>query len=100
MFARTKIALAAALILGAACPALANDSGENHMDEGRAVMSGSTAPTNAGSAYGYAGKTLRHGRGSYALAPLSSPSADPIPAGPKGAQTSFERNWFDYQNHE
>jgi len=52
MFTRTKIALAAALILGAACPALANDSGENHQDEDRVVASGSAAK--AGGAYGYA----------------------------------------------
>jgi hypothetical protein len=51
MFARTKVALATALILGAACPALAGDSGENHQDEDR-VVSSSTAK--AGGAYGYA----------------------------------------------
>jgi hypothetical protein len=51
MFTRTKIALATALILGAACPALAGDSGENHQDEDRVAASGSTAK--AGGAYGY-----------------------------------------------
>jgi hypothetical protein len=51
MFTRTKIALATALILGAACPALAGDSGENHQDEDR-VVSSSTAK--AGGAFGYA----------------------------------------------
>jgi hypothetical protein len=98
MSTRTKIALAAALILGTASAALAADSGENHQDEDRAIVSSSTSPANAGGAYGYAGKALRHGRESYALAPLrSSPNADP---GPRGASTSFEKNWFDYQNHE
>jgi hypothetical protein len=35
MFTSTKIALATALILGAASTALANDSGENHQDAAR-----------------------------------------------------------------
>jgi hypothetical protein len=55
MFTTTKIALAAALIFGAASAALANDSGENHQDEDRVVVSGSMARVNhAGGAYGYA----------------------------------------------
>jgi hypothetical protein len=92
MTTRTKIALATALILGTASAALAADSGENHQDEGRAVISSTTSPANAGRAYGYAGKALRGGRGSYALAPLRS--------GPNGGQTSFENNWFNYQDQE
>jgi hypothetical protein len=58
MFTRTKIALAAALILGAACPALAGDSGENHQDEDRVVASGNTAK--AGGAYGYVAPMHKH----------------------------------------
>jgi hypothetical protein len=54
MFISTKIALATALILGAAYPVLANDSGENHQDEDRVVVSSSGARANAGGAYGYA----------------------------------------------
>ena len=52
MFTNTKIALAAALIFGSASAALANDSGENHQDNDRSTVSGSTAwSANAGAAY-------------------------------------------------
>jgi hypothetical protein len=62
MFTSTKIAAAAALILGAASTALANDSGENHQDGDRPVVSGNAArvnpwvgeSANAGDTYGYA----------------------------------------------
>ena len=60
MFTKTKIAFAAALILGAASAALANDSGENHQDEDRGSVVGVNHLTwagnsaNAGNAYGYA----------------------------------------------
>ena len=62
MFTKTTIALSVALIIGAASAALANDSGENHQDEDRAVVSRSVAlvnpwvgkSANAGGAYGYA----------------------------------------------
>jgi hypothetical protein len=62
MFTSTKIAVAAALILGAASTALANDSGENHQDGDRPVVSGNAArvnpwvgkSANAGDTYGYA----------------------------------------------
>jgi len=69
MFTNTKIALAAALILGAGSAALANDSGENHQGNDRSVSS-SVAPvnpgwlgtsTNAGGAYGYAAPIQKHG---------------------------------------
>jgi hypothetical protein len=43
MFTSTRIALATALILGAASTALANDSGENHQDSDRSVVSGNAA---------------------------------------------------------
>jgi hypothetical protein len=65
MFTKSKIAFAAALILGTASAALANDSGENN--QGGFVMPGSTAGVNpayhpeffgkadkASKAYGYA----------------------------------------------
>ena len=70
MFNNTKIALAAALIFGSASAALAADSGENHQDNGRSVVSGSVArvnpawagiSANAGSAYGYAAPIQKHG---------------------------------------
>ena len=64
MFTNTKIALAAALVLGTASAALANDSGENNM--GGFEVPGSTVGVNpayhanvfgkagtAGRAYGY-----------------------------------------------
>lgn len=62
MFTKTKIALSVALILSAASAALANDSGENHQDEDRSVVSSSVARINpwagksayAGGTYGYA----------------------------------------------
>ena len=61
MFTKTKIALSVALILSASA-ALANDSGENHQDEDRSVVSRSMAlvnpwvgkSANAGGAFGYA----------------------------------------------
>ena len=62
MFTKTKIALSVALVLGAASAALANDSGENHQDEDRSVVSSAVARTNpwlgktayAAGTYGYA----------------------------------------------
>jgi hypothetical protein len=65
MFTKTKIAFAAALIIGAASAALANDSGENHQDEDRGSVAGvnhltySGNSANAGSAYGYAAAPTR-----------------------------------------
>jgi hypothetical protein len=58
MFNSAKIALAAALVLGAASTVRANDSGENHQDEGRAAVSASMTgkSANAGGAYGLATK--------------------------------------------
>jgi hypothetical protein len=62
MFTHTKIALATALILCAASTARANDSGENHQDEDRSVVSGSMARVNAGGAYGYAAAPIHKQR--------------------------------------
>jgi hypothetical protein len=54
MLTKTKIALAAALILGTASAAFANDSGENHQDSDRSVVSGSVAKSaNAAAAKAY-----------------------------------------------
>jgi hypothetical protein len=53
MLTKTKIALAAALILGTASTAFANDSGENHQDNDRSVVSGSVANAGAAKAYGF-----------------------------------------------
>ena len=70
MFTSMKIALAASLVLGAASAALANDSGENHQDEDRSVVSGSAAQVNpwvgksaiVGGAYGYAAAPIHKQR--------------------------------------
>jgi uncharacterized low-complexity protein len=62
MFTHTKIALATALILGAASAARANDSGENHQDENRSAVSSSVARVNAGGAYGYAAAPIHKQR--------------------------------------
>jgi hypothetical protein len=62
MFTKTKIALSVALILSAASAALANDSGENHQDEDRSVVSASMARVNAGGAYGYAAAPIHKQR--------------------------------------
>jgi hypothetical protein len=63
MFTNTKVALAAALIFGSASAALANDSGENHQDNGRSAVSSSAARSNAGSAFGYAAPIQKHSPG-------------------------------------
>jgi hypothetical protein len=74
----TKIALAAALVVGSVSATLANDN---------------------------AGKALRHAGGSYAQAHVRpSPNVNPNPFTEPTASvrplTQFERNWFDYQDHE
>jgi hypothetical protein len=51
MLTKTKIALAAALILSTAPGAWANDSGENHQDNDRSAVSANAGP---GKAYGFA----------------------------------------------
>jgi hypothetical protein len=53
MFNSAKIALAAALVLGAASAARANDSGENHQDEDRSAVSGGVAGKSAGAGGAY-----------------------------------------------
>jgi hypothetical protein len=62
MFTKTKIALSVAFIFGAASAALANDSGENHQDEDRSVVSASVARVNAWGAYGYAAAPIHKQR--------------------------------------
>ena len=51
MLTKTKIALAAALILSTAPGAWANDSGENHQDNDRSAVSANAGATKA---YGFA----------------------------------------------
>jgi hypothetical protein len=74
----TKIALAAALIIGPASATLANDN---------------------------AGNASKHARASYAQAHVrTSPNVDSTPSTEPTATvrplTQFEKNWFDYQDHE
>ena len=65
MLTSTKFALATALILGAAWPALANDSGENHQDEDRSMVSASVTQVDAGGAYGYAAAPIHKQRSAH-----------------------------------
>jgi hypothetical protein len=68
MFAKTKIALSVALILGAVSAALAYDSGESNQDENNGSVAGVnhlTRPGNsasAGGAYGYAAAPIHKRR--------------------------------------
>ena len=67
MFTKTKIALAAALVLGTASAALANDSGENHQDNDRSTVVGVNHLTSgnfasAAGAYGYAAPSIHKRR--------------------------------------
>jgi hypothetical protein len=65
-----KIALTTALVIGGASAALASDSGENHQDEDRSVVSGSVArgnprvdkSANSGGAHGYAAAPIHKQR--------------------------------------
>jgi hypothetical protein len=111
MWTKTKVAFAAALILGAASAAMAGQDDRN--DRGGFVIPGSMDGVNPVYHPGYfanaskaahaanARKASAHARESYAQA---RPDVDARPSTqPTGAvrpYTSFERNWFDYQNHE
>jgi hypothetical protein len=76
MLANTKIALATALILGAASAAHAQKNVVKSYD-------------------GLSGQA----RGSYAQSP-TRPSHDADPSASTGAMSRFERTWFDYQSHD
>ena len=84
MFTNTKIAVAAALILGTACAAHAQQNVVKSYD-GIVAKPGHSNPSGALSG---------HARGSYAQAPSTEPTGALRPL------TPFEKNWFDYQNHE
>ncbi len=85
MFTKTKIALAAALILGAGSAALAS----NEHDDG--VSGAQAAREMYGNPLPWWWNSSDRGRGAFAYQP-GKPEAPP--------PTSFERSWFDYQNHE
>jgi hypothetical protein len=84
MFTNTKIAVAAALILGTACAAQAQQNVVKSYD---GIMA---QPSNAGHP-NLPGALSGHARGSY---------ASTVPTGAVRPLTAFERNWFDYQNQE
>ena len=82
MFIPTRIALAAALILGSVSATLAANIRDDH-------------------------KALRYGRGSYAQVPVPPGPNDATPWYATGAvrpltppMTPFEWNWFEYQKYE
>jgi hypothetical protein len=75
MFTKTKIAFAAALILGTASAALANDSGENN--QGGFAMPGSTAGVNPAyhpELFGNAGNVDKAGKAGKAYGYVASPN--------------------------
>jgi hypothetical protein len=96
MLTKTKIALAAVLMLGAGSAVHAQ---QNKIYPGIIVRPSPNVDWNAPSA------SSGNARDSYAQAYVRpSPNVDRNPATkPTGAVrplTPFERNWFDYQNHD
>ena len=107
MYINTKIAFAVVLIVGTASAALAGDSGENN--QGGFVMPGSMVGVNRAYHPGYfayasktaktgnAGKASQHVHGGYTGPEVS----DRYPStGAVRPFTEFQRNRFDFQNHE
>ena len=89
MLTKTKIAVAAALILGTASAALAGDSGENN--PGYFAYASKTAKN------GNAGKASEHVHGGYTGREVS----DRYPStGAVRPFTEFEWDRFDFQSHE
>jgi hypothetical protein len=103
----TKMALVGALMLGTASAVQAANENDGGNETGGYALPGSTAGVNpayhqgrfgqthnnrAGDAFGYAPwNSSDGGRGAFGYQPAE-----------RGARprTSFERNWFDYQNQE
>jgi hypothetical protein len=85
MFTKTKIALAAALILSAGSAALASNENDGSVSGAQAAREMQQNPLP------WWLNSSDHGRGAFAYQP-GRPGARPL--------NSFERNWFDYQNHE
>jgi hypothetical protein len=87
MFTNTKVAFAAALILGTASAAHAQQNAVKSYDRIVVQPSNGGHPNPSGALSG-------HARGSYAQTLSTEPTGAARPL------TPFERNWFDYQNHE
>jgi hypothetical protein len=109
MLTKTKIAFAAALILGTASAALAGS--ENTEDRGGFVIAGSMDGVNPVfhpdyfpnvskvAHTGKAAKASARARESYAQ-DFVPPSHSTKPTGPVRPFTEFEYHWFDYQDHD
>jgi hypothetical protein len=100
MSTKTKIVVAAALIIGTASAALAGDTGKKHHMSGSRVAAdrvyhpeyfafGSKPVTDAA-------VTSHHIRGGYVGPEVS----DRFPTTGVRPFTEFEWTWFDYQNHD
>ncbi len=91
MFTKTKFALAAALVLGAASAVQANDNDWNDRGGYRVGPLGQSFQ-GANPAYH---PSMRRGGGAYAFVP-----GHRFPARPyrNSGETQFERNWFGYQD--
>jgi hypothetical protein len=99
MLSMTKLALAAALVLGSAFTASASDNDRNDRGGYRVGPMGQSF-AGANPAYHPSMRHgWRHGYGAYAFVPgYRFPNRHEL-TGPVRPPTSFERNWFDYQNH-
>jgi hypothetical protein len=97
MFTKSKIALSVAVVLGTASMAYAHQGVKSY--DGVVVRPSPNVDPNPPAALS------GHVRGSYAQAhvrPSPNLDANPStePAGPVQPLSSFERDWFDFQNHE
>jgi hypothetical protein len=91
MFTKTKLVLAAVLVLGAASAVQASDKDRNDTGGYRTGPQGQSFQ-GANPAYH---RSLRHGGGDYAFSPDYRSPAQPSQ---KSGESRFERNWFGYQN--
>jgi hypothetical protein len=99
MLTNSKIAFAAALILGTASVALAGSG--NTGDPGGVNPAYHLSHTVHAPNAANAGKASALARGSYAQAHVRpGPNVASAPTGALRPLTQFEKNWFDYQNHE
>jgi hypothetical protein len=90
MFTKTKLVLAAALVLGAASAVQASDKDRNDKARHHASAPGQSLRV-ANPAYH---PSTRQGAGAYAFSPEYRSPAQPYR---NSGETRFERNWFDYQ---
>jgi hypothetical protein len=90
MFTKTKLVLAAALVLGAASAVQASDKDRNDKAGHRVSPPGHSLRV-ANPAYH---PSTCQGAGAYAFAPEYRV---PVQPSRNSGETRFERNWFDYQ---